>query len=91
VKDLIEDISLLPVTNKIENTWVNKRLVPVSIKLVELDKVIEVINRNPADDTIKEIITDLENLSNDYTIYDEQNILFKHDLDTYIQQLKDRI
>ena len=69
---------------------------PVSIKLVELDKVIDIIKRNPADDSIREIITDLENLSNNYmTVSDEfenvDNVIEKVDLDTYIQQLKDRI
>jgi len=96
MKDLIEDINALPVTHKAENTWVNKKLVPVSIKLVELDKVIDIIKRNPADDSIREIITDLENLSNNYmTVSDEfenvDNVIEKVDLDTYIQQLKDRI
>ena len=91
MKDLLEDISLLPITNKTENTWVNKKLKPVNIRLVELDKVIDIIKRNPANDTIRDIITDLENLSNDYTTYDDQYIIFKHDLDAYIQQLEDRI
>lgn len=95
MKDLLEDINALPVTHKAENTWVNKKLVPVSIKLVELDKVIDIIKRNPADDTIREIITDLENMSNDYVALNDnfctQYVIYKADLDAYIQELKDRI
>ena len=91
MKDLLEDINALPVTNKTENSWVNKKLVPVNIKLVELSKVIDIIKRNPANDTIRDIITDLENMSNGYVAVDKQYIIFKHDLDAYIQQLEDRI
>jgi len=104
MKDLIEDINALPVTYKAENTWVNKRLVPVSVKLVELDKVTDIIKRNPVNDFIRDIITDLENLSNGYEavkISHEHNgsecgcttrhIINKADLDAYIQQLEDRI
>lgn len=91
MKDLIEDINALPVTNKTENTWVNKKLKPVNIRLVELDKVIDIINRNPVNDTIRDIITDLENMSNGYVAVDKQYIIFKSDLDAYIQQLEDRI
>ena len=91
MKDLLEDINALPVTNKTENSLVNKKLVPVNIKLVELSKVIDIIKRNPANDTIRDIITDLENMSNGYVAVDKQYIIFKHDLDAYIQQLEDRI
>ncbi|MFA5207405.1 MAG: hypothetical protein WC428_01995 [Candidatus Paceibacterota bacterium] len=95
MKDLIEDINALPVTYKAENTWVNKRLVPVSIKLVELDKVIELLKHNPVNDFIRDIITDLENLSNDYRATSDgsktEYVIDKADLDAYIQQLKDRI
>jgi len=91
MKDLLEDILALPVTNKAENTWVNKKLVPVSIKLIELDKVIDLIKRNPVSDTIRDIVTDLENLSNGYVAIDKQYIIFKSDLDAYIQQLEDNI
>jgi hypothetical protein len=104
MKDLLEDINALPVINKAENTWVNKKLKPVNIRLVELDKVIDIIKRNPANDSIREIITDLENLSNGYEaveIIHKHNgnecgsttryIINKSDLDAYIQQLEDRI
>ena len=95
MKDLIEDINALPVTSKAENTWVNKRLVPVSVKLVELDKVVDLIKRNPVNDTIRDIITDLENLSNSYrAIGDDKKteyVIDKADLDASIQQLEDRI
>jgi uncharacterized protein YjgD (DUF1641 family) len=95
MKDLIENINALSVTYKAENTWVNKKLVPLNIRLVELDKVIDIINRNPANDTIREIITDLENMSNDYVAIGgercSQYVIPKSDLDAYIQQLEDRI
>jgi ribosomal protein RSM22 (predicted rRNA methylase) len=95
MKDLIEDISQLKIITIAENTWVNKKLVPVSIKLVELDKVIDLLKRNPVNDFIRDIITDLENLSNGYEALDERHgtkyIINKADLDAYIQQLEDRI
>ena len=55
MEKLLEDIKALPVTNKAENTWVNKKLKPVNIRLVELDKVIELIVKAMAeqDDNIK--------------------------------------
>lgn len=97
MKDLIEDIKALPVINKAENTWVNKKLKPVNIRLVELDKVIDLIQRNPVNDTIRDIITDLENMSNGYEAVDVGNggcaryIIYKADLDAYIQELENRI
>jgi hypothetical protein len=96
MKNLLEDINTLPVINKAENTWEGKKYKPLTLRLVELDKVIDLIKRNPVNDTIKDIITDLENLSNGYEAVDikdkgVQYIIHKADIDIYIQQLEDRI
>jgi hypothetical protein len=102
MKDLIEEINALPITNKAENTWVNKKLVPVNIKLVELSKVIDIVVKNNSNDntiTIREVITDLENMSNGYEAVDIGKdgrrsaiyIIYKDTLDAYILQLEDRI
>src|ERR1035437_5471309 len=95
MKDLIEEINALPITNKAENTWVNK-------KLVELSKVIDIVVKNNSNDntiTIREVITDLENMSNGYEAVDIGKdgrrsaiyIIYKDTLDAYILQLEDRI
>jgi ribosomal protein RSM22 (predicted rRNA methylase) len=95
MKNLLEDINALPVINKAENTWEGKKYKPVTLRLVELDKVIDLIKRNPVNDTIRDIITDLEKLSNEYRVISDDKkteyVVDKVDLDAYIQQLEDRI
>ena len=48
-KEMIEKLKKLPVISKAENTWVNKKLVPITFKLVELDKVIALIQTSEQD------------------------------------------
>ena len=50
MEELLEKIKALPVINKAENTWVNKKYKPVTIRLVELDKVIEIIVKAMAEE-----------------------------------------
>jgi hypothetical protein len=50
MEELLEKIKALQVTYKAENTWVDKKLKPVTIRLVELDKVIELVVKAMADE-----------------------------------------
>jgi len=98
MEELLDKIKALPVTYKAENTWIDKKYKPVTIRLVELDKVTGAINsvkQLAVTNRIKEFIIDLENLSNGYTALNVDKVgtayvIYKSDLDLFIQELKNQ-
>ena len=57
--DKIEkEIQSLPIIQKAENAWENNRYKPYSIKLIELNKVIQIIKQNKRK-TISDLIKDI--------------------------------